>query len=92
MNFVAGQSFSRTAFNLPAVSKDIDVPGTMPLASQMFTLSDTWGNTFLSQGHNMPQRSLRHEAAGSSIPKGPNEFSGCTSNFIFTPTGLKNKC
>lgn len=69
MNFVAGQSLSRAVLHLPAVSKDTDVPGTMPLASQMFTLSDTWGNTFLSQGHNMPHRSSRHEAADSSIPK-----------------------
>lgn len=70
MNFVAGQSLSKAALNLPAVSLDTDVPGTMPLASQMFTLSDTWGNTFLSQGHNMPHRRARHEAADSSIPKG----------------------
>lgn len=70
MNFVAGQSLSRVALNLPTVSKDTDVPGTMPLASQMFTLSDAWGNTFLSQGHNMLHRSSRHKAADGSIPKG----------------------
>lgn len=70
MNFVAGQSLSRAALNLPALSMDTDVPGTMPLASQMFTLSDTWGNTFLSQGHNMPHKRSRREAADSSIPKG----------------------
>lgn len=70
MNFVAGQSFSRAILNLTALSMDTDVPGTTPLALQMFTLSDTWGNTFLSQGHNTPHRSSRCEAADSSVPKG----------------------
>ena len=49
---------------------DTDVPGTPPLALQMFTLSDIRGNTFLSQGHNMPHRSSRREAVDNSIPKG----------------------
>lgn len=70
MNFVTGQSLSTAVLHLPAVATDTDVPGTMPLASQMFTLSDTWGNTLLSQGHNTPHRRSRHEAADSSIPKG----------------------
>lgn len=90
MNPVAGQSLSGAALNLPAASTDTDVPGTMPLASQMFTLSDTWGNTFLSQGHNTPHGRSRHEAADSPIPKGldSNGVCGCTSDFIFT-TELK---
>lgn len=71
MNSIAGQSLSRATLNLTALSTDTDVPGTMPSAPQMFTLSDTQGNsTFLSQGHNMPHISSRHEAADSFIPKG----------------------
>lgn len=69
MNCVAGQSLSRATLHLPAVSEDADMPGTLPLASQMFTAADTWGNTFLSQGHKMPHRSSRYEAADSSIPE-----------------------
>lgn len=69
MNFVAGHSPGQPLIYQQCL-KDTDVPGATPLVSQMFTLSDTWGNTFFSQGHNMPHRSSRHEAADSSIPKG----------------------
>lgn len=69
-NFVAGQPLPRASLNLPAGSMDTDVLSTLSLASQVFTLSDTQGNMFLSQGHNMPHRSSKHKGADSSTPKG----------------------
>lgn len=75
---------SRSALNLTALSMDTDVPGTLPLALQMFTYQTHGETHFFVKDTTCLIEVRGREAADSSIPRDANGFCGCTSNH-FSP-------
>lgn len=83
--------FPGRPLNLTALSMDTDVPGTPPLALQMFTYQ-THGETHFFVKDTTCLIEVRDVKLLTALSqRDANGFCGCTSNFTSPPTGLKEQ-